>query len=206
MPNLYDRSYNQYTQDGDDCPPHTFSMAYGGNEIEEEERDAWDFVGMSETQRNYEEQARKVFSKKKKPKIDIPGKPASIEFPFKTIVTESQKAWCLEFEIRGSGSLLGWFPKSLCTIERNVISGPYNFMKMKLKELGSELYIKPTPQSMATVKIGTLEPCPYCGKDTGCNCTNPGGKVTTIPAPPAEIARKTLIDFIAQNSDKLRMA
>lgn len=184
MPNLYDRSYNPYTQDGDDCPPHPFTMA------------AWD----------YEEQARKVFSKKKKsePKIDMPAKPATIEFPFKTIVSQSGKAWYLEFEIMGTGSLFGWFPKSLCTIERNVISGPYNFMKMKLKELRNELYIKPTPKSMATVVIGMAEPCPYCGKNTGCNCTNPGGKVTTIPAPPAEIARKTLLSFIEQNSDRFK--
>jgi len=191
MPNLYDRSYNQYTQDGDDCPPHPFSMAYGGNDSEDEERDAWDFVKVpSKKTKRAIEQVDEVFHSYQARERD--------EFKFIkffSVQRETEKSWLIRFE----DGRETWFPKSLCTLNSNTnkISGPYSFMEMKMRKLGPA----PTP-----VKIGTqLERCPYCGKDTGCDCASPGHKpkVTLIPAPPADlaaqIAKAKLKKFVEEN-------
>ncbi len=116
-------------------------------------------------------------------------------YKFLTILKETEKAWLLKFTENDDGA---WFPKSLCERTGMKISGPASFMDKKIQELLLTL--------REPVKIGTqLERCPYCGKDTGCDCASPGHKpkVTLIPAPPADlaaqIAKAKLKKFVEEN-------
>lgn len=183
--------YNPYTQDGDDCPPSPFCMAYGGNEPEERERDAWDFVKVpSKKTKQVVEQSEQIFQAyqaREKDELEA--------VSFFSITRQTEKAWLVRF----ADGRETWFPKSLCTVFENVkqIAGPYSFMRKKMRELKT---VHPS------VKIGTqLERCPYCGKDTGCDCASPGHKpkVTMIPAPPADlaaqIAKAKLKKFVEEN-------
>lgn len=201
MPSIYGRSYNKELQDGDDCPPHPFSMAYGGNDDYEDPKDAWDFIGMSENQREHERQARKAFSKSTElmhidyGKLDVP-------FKFVEIRCETEKAWCVLFD----GDLWTWFPKSLCKIRGQHIIGPHSFMRKKAKD-ALENAGKPAPQGtrwQAPVQpiaiVVDTSPCPYCGKTDACDCASPGIVATRIPAPTEEmIAKLKLKNFIKEN-------
>lgn len=90
-----------------------------------------------------------------------------------------------------------WIPNS-CFIYclPTMVKVKSSFLQTKLKDFKKGLH---------TV-IGTqLERCPYCGKDTGCDCASPGHKpkVTLIPAPPADlaaqIAKAKLKKFVEEN-------
>lgn len=191
MPNLYDRSYNPYTKDGDDCPPHPFSMAYGGNEPADEERSAWDFVKVpsKKTKRAIEQtdQIFQAYQAREQNELE--------SFSFFSIPRQTEKAWLIRF----SSGKETWFPKSLCTVFENVkqIAGPYSFMRKKMQEIHSK---GPTP--VIGIKLAV---CPYCGKDTGCDCASPGHreKTTLIPERPAnldaEVAKWKLRKFVEEN-------
>ena len=189
MPNIYDRSYNQQLQDGDDCPPNPFSMAYGGNDNYDDPKDAWDFVGMSETQRGNE---LKEFAFPRYQKDEV-------TFPFLRIHRETEKSWLIVFQ----DQTWAWFPKKLCRVKGETIVGPRNFMKMKGKEatetIGKDLPIGPK-QPLVDIVIGIQEPCPYCGSNTSCDCASPGTMTTRIlRPPPAVMAKLQLKKFIAEN-------
>lgn len=190
MPNIYDRSYNWALQDGDDCPPHTFSMAYGGNDDYEDPNDAWDFNPYEKPDKKRGELMHIDYGK-----LDVP-------FKFVEIRCETEKAWCVLFD----GDLWSWFPKSLCKVRGQHIIGPHSFMKKKAKE-ALENAGKPAPQGAKwqepvqpiTIVVDT-SPCPYCGKTDACDCASPGIVATRIPAPTAEmIAKLKLKNFIKEN-------
>lgn len=190
MPNIYDRSYNWALQDGDDCPPHTFSMAYGGNDYEDP-KDAWDF---DPYKKNSDNKSRELMCIDYG-KLDVP-------FKFLEIRRQTEKAWLIVFE---DGSWT-WFPKSLCKVDGPNIIGPHSFMVKKARDaIGNRSNPVPSRQTWQepvqpiTIVVDT-SPCPYCGKTDACDCASPGIVATRIPAPTAEmIAKLKLKNFIKEN-------
>lgn len=200
MPNIYDRSYNRALQDGDDCPPHTFSMAYGGNDNYDDPKDAWDFSGDCPITGMSSERSDELSRRMVDALMNINHDKLDVPFKFVEIRCETEKAWCVLFD----GDLWTWFPKSLCKIRGQHIIGPHSFMKKKAKD-ALENAGKPAPQGARwqapvqpiTIVVDT-SPCPYCGKTDACDCASPGIVATRIPAPSAEaIAR--LKQFIKEN-------
>lgn len=124
---------------------------------------------------------------------------------YKELLRETSKAWSLKFE----NGAIAWFPKSLCVIDldKTIITGPYNFMKMKLKEM----IVFPTPEVKNPEPKFTFpgdlqpiviveEPCPYCGSVTSCDCASPGTMtIRILRPPPAVMAKLQLKKFIAEN-------
>lgn len=109
------------------------------------------------------------------------------------VVHSTEKAICVT--PKGYNTQI-WIPNS-CFIYclPTMVKVKSSFLEEKMRGLKRE-----------TVKIGTqLERCPYCGKDTGCDCASPGHKpkVTLIPAPPADlaaqIAKAKLKKFVEEN-------
>lgn len=187
MPNIYDRSYNRALQDGDDCPPHTFSMAYGGNDNYEDPKDVWDFDPYEKSDKKSYDLVHVDYTK-----LDVP-------FKFVEIRRQTEKAWLIIFEEGWA-----WFPKSLCKVRDKQIIGPHSFMKKKALDAIANKGKHPpqganwqAPAQPVTIVVNT-DPCPYCGKTDACDCASPGIVATRIPAPSAEAIAK-LKQFIKEN-------
>lgn len=118
-----------------------------------------------------------------------------VEVPvyFVELLRETHKAWLLKFENDRSS----WFPKSLCKIDSDntTITGPYSFMKIKLKEIAMGVNLPQEPVSSTNQEVKLTfpddlqpiviveEPCPYCGSTTSCDCASPGKMTTRILRP-----------------------